>query len=93
MAYLELSHLRKEFSGTLAVQEFQLEVEQGDFISLLGPSGCGKTTVLRMVAGFEKPTAGQIIVQGRDVSTLPPNKRNSPPVTHAMGADSGNKTV
>ena len=76
MAYLELSHLRKEFSGTLAVQEFQLEVEQGDFISLLGPSGCGKTTVLRMVAGFEKPTAGQIIVQGRDVSHLPPNKRN-----------------
>ena len=76
MSFLELSHLRKEFSGgTLAVQEFHLEVEQGEFISLLGPSGCGKTTVLRMVAGFEKPTTGKIIVNGRDVTNLPPNKR------------------
>jgi len=75
MAYLELSHLQKDFGGTVAVQEFQLEVGQGEFISLLGPSGCGKTTVLRMVAGFEKPTSGQIVVQGNNVTSLPPNRR------------------
>ncbi len=76
MAYLELSNLRKDFSGLTVVEGFQLEVGQGEFISLLGPSGCGKTTVLRMVAGFEKPTSGQIVVQGRDVTNLPPNRRN-----------------
>jgi putative spermidine/putrescine transport system ATP-binding protein len=60
----------------MAVQEFNLEVEQGEFISLLGPSGCGKTTMLRIVAGFEKPTTGKIIVEGHDLTTLPPNRRH-----------------
>src|SRR5258708_23651316 len=76
MAFLELSHIQKEFGGSMAVQEFHLEVEQGEFITLLGPSGCGKTTVLRMVAGFEKPSSGQIVVQGHDLTHLPPNKRH-----------------
>jgi putative spermidine/putrescine transport system ATP-binding protein len=76
MAFLEFSHVHKEFGGSVAVQEFNLDVEQGEFISLLGPSGCGKTTMLRIVAGFEKPSAGKIIVQGHDLTHMPPNKRH-----------------
>jgi len=76
MAFLEFDHVTKAFGGSVAVQEFHLEVEQGEFITLLGPSGCGKTTVLRMLAGFEKPSAGQIVVQGHDLTHLPPNKRH-----------------
>jgi len=75
MAFLEFSHVHKEFGGAVAVQEFNLEVEHGEFISLLGPSGCGKTTMLRIVAGFEKPSAGKIIVQGHDLANTPPNRR------------------
>src|SRR5262245_49435157 len=75
MPFLELSHVHKEFSGTVAVHEFDLAVEQGEFVSLLGPSGCGKTTMLRMVAGFESPSTGRIIVNGRDVTHTPPNRR------------------
>jgi putative spermidine/putrescine transport system ATP-binding protein len=75
MAFLEFAHIHKEFAGSVAVQEFNLEVDQGEFISLLGPSGCGKTTMLRIVAGFEKPSTGQIIVQGQDLTNTPPNKR------------------
>ena len=53
-----------------------IAIEPGEFVSFLGPSGCGKTTILRMVAGFERPTSGRIIVDGRDVTALPPNRRN-----------------
>src|SRR5262245_43126637 len=76
MAFLEFSHVTKEFAGASAVRAFDLAVEQGEFISLLGPSGCGKTTMLRIVAGFEKPSTGRIIVNGRDVTNTPPNRRN-----------------
>jgi len=58
-----------------AVADFNLEVERGEFVSFLGPSGCGKTTTLRMVAGFEKPTTGEIILDGKDVTNVPPNQR------------------
>ena len=75
MAYLELIHLRKTFGATVAVDRFDLSVEQGAFVSLLGPSGCGKTTTLRMIAGFEQPTAGQIAIAGEDMTNVPPNKR------------------
>jgi putative spermidine/putrescine transport system ATP-binding protein len=75
MAFLELSHLRKEFVGNVAVDEFNLSVEQGEFISFLGPSGCGKTTTLRMVAGFEPPSSGTITLAGQDLTFVPPNKR------------------
>ena len=76
MAFLELSHIRKEFPGMIAVDDFNLSVNQGEFISFLGPSGCGKTTTLRMIAGFELPTDGTITLEGRDLTFVPPNKRH-----------------
>ena len=63
-------------AGFLAVDHIDLEVREGEFFSLLGPSGCGKTTTLRMIGGFEQPTSGQIELQGRDVTWLPPYQRN-----------------
>ncbi|HKG58005.1 MAG TPA: ABC transporter ATP-binding protein [Candidatus Limnocylindrales bacterium] len=76
MAFLELSGVQKQFAGTLAVEDFNLQAERGEFVSFLGPSGCGKTTTLRMIAGFEYPTAGRISVDGVDVTDRPPNRRN-----------------
>jgi putative spermidine/putrescine transport system ATP-binding protein len=75
MGFLELTHVRKDFPGTVAVEDFNLSAEQGEFISFLGPSGCGKTTTLRMIAGFELPSAGKIAIAGRDLTTVAPNKR------------------
>lgn len=76
MAFLELNNVQKRFVNFTAVESFNLHVSRGEFVSFLGPSGCGKTTTLRMVAGFEQPTAGQILVEGRDLTTVPANKRN-----------------
>ena len=76
MSYLELTNIHKAFGTSVAVENFNLSVEQGEFISFLGPSGCGKTTTLRMIAGFEIPTSGYISVNGNDLTNLPPNKRN-----------------
>ncbi len=76
MAFLEIEHLEKSFGPTKVVKNFNLNIEKGEFISLLGPSGCGKTTVLRMVAGFETPTSGSIRIDGEDVVGLKPNRRN-----------------
>ncbi len=75
MAFLEITNLRKEFAQFIAVDEFNLQAEKGEFVSFLGPSGCGKTTTLRMVAGFETPTSGQIVINGTDMTRLPANKR------------------
>src|SRR4051794_22544687 len=75
MAFLDLSNVRKSFAQSTAVENFNLEVERGEFISFLGPSGCGKTTTLRMVAGFETPTAGTIKINGVDITNTPPNQR------------------
>jgi ABC-type Fe3+/spermidine/putrescine transport system ATPase subunit len=72
---LELESLTKRFGDVVAVDDLSLEVPRGEFLSLLGPSGCGKTTTLRMLAGFEVPTAGAIRVAGRDVAHLPPQRR------------------
>ena len=76
MAFLELSGVEKRFGGVVAVQSFDLAAERGEFVSFLGPSGCGKTTTLRMIAGFEDPTAGSISIDGREVTEVPPNRRN-----------------
>jgi len=75
MSYLDLIHLDKAFDEAIAVRDFNLQVEQGEFVSLLGPSGCGKTTTLRMVAGFETPDTGSIFLSGKDITSMPPNRR------------------
>ncbi|WP_036224998.1 ABC transporter ATP-binding protein [Mesoaciditoga lauensis] len=77
---LKLEHVQKIFKTkteeTVAVKDFSLNVEKGELVTLLGPSGCGKTTTLRMIAGFEVPTNGRIILEGQDVTNMPPNKRD-----------------
>ncbi|MBA3448596.1 MAG: ABC transporter ATP-binding protein, partial [Pseudaminobacter sp.] len=74
--FLSIRNVRKAFGATTVVQDFDLDVERGEFVSLLGPSGCGKTTMLRMVAGFEEPSLGTIEIGGQDVTNLKPNQRN-----------------
>ncbi|MCX7682520.1 MAG: ABC transporter ATP-binding protein [Anaerolineae bacterium] len=76
MTHLELIHIHKSFGSTVAVEDFNLSVRQGEFVSFLGPSGCGKTTTLRMIAGFELPSSGTIMLDGKDLTYTPPNKRN-----------------
>lgn len=75
MSYLDLLHLDKYFGDVIAVKDFNLHVDEGEFVSLLGPSGCGKTTTLRMVAGFEIPDKGNIYLAGEEITSFPPNKR------------------
>jgi putative spermidine/putrescine transport system ATP-binding protein len=74
--FLSIQHVKKSFGSNTVVQDFSLDAAPGEFVSFLGPSGCGKTTVLRMVAGFEEPTSGRILVGGKDVTRLKPNQRN-----------------
>jgi putative spermidine/putrescine transport system ATP-binding protein len=76
MTFLELTGVQKRFGDVAAVENFNLAAERGEFVSFLGPSGCGKTTTLRMIAGFEQPTAGSIVVDGTDITHRPPNRRN-----------------
>ena len=77
MAFLELTNISKVFGHTAAVQDFNLTVQKGEFVSFLGPSGCGKTTTLRMIAGFELPTTGTVVISGDDVTYRPPQQRNT----------------
>ena len=76
MSYLELTQLQKSFGTVKVVHDFNMAINEGEFISFLGPSGCGKTTILRMIAGFETPSAGKITIKGADQNGLKPNKRN-----------------
>ncbi len=76
MVNLELRALRKAFGETVALERVDLAVDDGEFLTLLGPSGCGKTTVLRIVAGFERPDSGAVILANRDITTTPPSRRN-----------------
>ena len=72
---IQLTNVDKEYDEVLAVENFNLTVKKGEFVTFLGPSGCGKTTTLRMIAGFEMPTRGQILLNGEDITLLPPYKR------------------
>jgi spermidine/putrescine transport system ATP-binding protein len=74
-SYLRVDSVTKLFDGAAAVQEFELDIAAGEFVSLLGPSGCGKTTLLRIVAGLEFPDAGRILLDGRDITAMPAHRR------------------
>ena len=76
VADVRLEKLTKRFDDVVAVDAIDLEIPRGSFFALLGPSGCGKTTTLRMIGGFEEPTAGQIFLGDQDVVGLPPYKRD-----------------
>ena len=73
---IELKHIKKCYTKDVPViYDFNLTINEGEFVTFLGPSGCGKTTILRMLAGFETPTSGEILFNGKDISELPPNER------------------
>ncbi len=72
---VDLRNVTKRFDDFTAVDDLSLTLGKGEFFTLLGPSGCGKTTTLRMIAGFERPTSGEIAIEGEDVAALPPHKR------------------
>ena len=72
---VELIGVTKRFDDLVAVDDLSLELASGEFFTLLGPSGCGKTTTLRMIAGFEQPSEGEIRIEGADVAGLPPHRR------------------
>jgi putative spermidine/putrescine transport system ATP-binding protein len=76
MTHLALSNISKQYTGIAAVQDFNLNVEKGEFVSFLGPSGCGKTTTLRMIAGFEVPSTGNVTIDDVDITNKAPNQRN-----------------
>ncbi|TRZ89516.1 MAG: ATP-binding cassette domain-containing protein, partial [Rhodocyclaceae bacterium] len=75
MVLLELKNITRRFGDLVAVQDVTLSIESGEFFTLLGPSGCGKTTILRMVAGFDAPDEGDILLDGRSLAGVPPEKR------------------
>jgi spermidine/putrescine transport system ATP-binding protein len=72
---ISFENVTKRFGRMVAVDNVNLAINEGEFFSLLGPSGCGKTTLLRMLAGFDTPTEGRILIDGKDISAVPPNKR------------------
>lgn len=73
---IEIKNVNKSYDNKPVVKNMSLYIRRGEFITLLGPSGCGKTTTLRMIAGFEQPTSGHIYFHGKDITELPPHKRN-----------------
>lgn len=72
---ITLEHVTKVFDGTTVVEDLNLDIKKGEFVTFLGPSGCGKSTTLRMIAGFELPTSGDILLNGKDLVSVPPYKR------------------
>src|SRR5215469_17050615 len=77
MSSVTLQSLSKSYGDHVAVRDFTLEIADGEFLVLLGPSGCGKTTTLRMIAGFIEPSSGRVLFDTRDVTELPPYRRNT----------------
>ncbi|RLG09111.1 MAG: ABC transporter ATP-binding protein [Thaumarchaeota archaeon] len=75
-AAVEINAVTKRFGNVVAVADFSLEVQRGELVTLLGPSGCGKTTTLRIVAGFERPDSGRVFIFGREVTHVPPERRD-----------------
>ena len=73
---LTLENINKSFGDVVAVDDLNLTINKGEFFCLLGPSGCGKTSTLRIIAGFDKPTSGRVLLNGKDITAVPPNKRN-----------------
>ena len=73
---ISVQHLTKSFGSTTVVDDLSLEINDGEFVVLLGPSGCGKTTTLRMIAGLEQATSGDILIEGKRVNDLPPQRRD-----------------
>ena len=86
MTHLKLTDICKQFAETTAVCDFNLEVQKGEFVSFLGPSGCGKTTTLRMIAGFETPTTGSVLIDDIDITDKAPNQRDVGMVFQAMAS-------
>lgn len=74
--FLDLKHIKKKYGKFTALDDINLQIKKGDFVCLLGPSGCGKTTLLRIIAGLEKPTAGEVYINGTNVTNYPPSRRN-----------------
>lgn len=72
---IEIKNLSKEFDGEIVLKEVNLTIRENEFVTLLGPSGCGKTTILRILAGFEKPTTGDVLFEGKSILNIPANKR------------------
>jgi iron(III) transport system ATP-binding protein len=75
-SYLKIDGIHKNFGQFTALNGVSIEIKKNEFVCLLGPSGCGKTTLLRIIAGLEEPTAGNIIINGKDMTHTPPAKRN-----------------
>lgn len=72
---IEIKNVTKEYDGKAVVKNESFSIKRGEFVTFLGPSGCGKTTTLRMIAGFEMPTTGQILFNGEDITNIPPHER------------------
>lgn len=84
MALLEIKNVTRRFGNFTAVDNISLGIEAGEFFTLLGPSGCGKTTILRMIAGFDLPDAGQILLDGKDLADTRRNSARCAPCSRAM---------
>ena len=79
---IDLVNISKSYGSNIVLDDMNLYIRENEFLTLLGPSGCGKTTTLRIIGGFENPDVGKVIFDGKDISPLPPNKRQLNTVLH-----------